>query len=435
MSRDYKKTPCALGLALTLGAAFFGCQTFEMDKVEPKAVAAEQQNVDVEGKMDKSFIMLVIDKSGSMLYGVANPENRCGNASELGYDRSGDCRWNSLLDAFVGTADGSSKGFLRKSLESNNGEGSALFGLATYPVGNMCNAGNVDVALDAKDDNVETIIAKLNAIRPEGGTPTAPTLNQLLMQDALLNTPSKTQKRFVMLLTDGSPNCNATPQNAVRCDACNEAGTVEACNDLTSEPLGCYPINSPQKAGMGTSCDFVYRSDPSMYGTDCLDKDHTVEAIEALRDAGIETFVIGFGNTASDVATKYTLNAAAIAGGRPVGQDGDDIRFYEATDTDSLAAALEAILNAATGCVFQLSPLPRSCDDVQIKLVTLASDTSHTLVVGEEWSCEEQRDEAGNLVNVTVSILDTESDKICTDKLMNSPAGTYRLDFFYSVDL
>ena len=101
-----------------------------------------------------------------------------------------------------------------------------------------------------------------------------------------------------MLLTDGSPNCNATPQNAVRCDACNEAGTVEACNDLTSEPLGCYPINSPQKAGMGTSCDFVYRSDPSMYGTNCLDKDHTVEAIEALRDAGIETFVIGFGNTA-----------------------------------------------------------------------------------------------------------------------------------------
>ncbi len=431
MTRKISKLPFALCAALC-AAAIPACQTFEMDKVEPQAVGAEQRLQPIEGKMDKSFIMLVIDKSGSMLFGVNSAAGCKTTANPLGYDRGGDCRWNALLDAFAGTTDGTKKGFLRKSLESNEGEGSALFGLATYPTGNACESGAVDIPLDAASDNVEAIIKKLNEIAPAGGTPTAPTLNAILSQDALLSTPSKVRKRFVMLLTDGSPNCNPTPANAARCDACNAAGTMEACNDLTSEPIACYPINTPSVAGTSTKCDPAYVSNPRMYGTDCLDKDHTVEAITALRDAGVDTFVIGFGNTGSDPATKMTLNAAAIAGGRPVGSDGDDIRFYEATDTDSLTAALEAILNAATGCTFPLNPPPRNCSDVELKLKTVATESVRTLVKDTEWSCTDDRADGGNVV---VEVLDTPGDALCTDRLINSPAGTYELQFFYPVDL
>ena len=440
MSSDLKKTPRAFGLALTLCAtALFGCQTFEMEKVEPKAVAAERVDIAVQGKMDKSLITLVIDKSGSMLYGVADPNGSCRNDAEaLGYDRAGDCRWNSLLDVFVGAADGSSEGFLRKSQQMNDGKGSALFGLATYPVGAACDSGNVDVQLSETDDNVEQIINALTAIKPAGGTPTAPTLNNLLLQDALLNTETKTRQRFVMLLTDGSPNCNASQANKERCDACNADNTAEGCNDLTSlipdtDLMRCYPTNSAYIAGQGTTCDLGQH--PDLYGTDCLDMDHTVEAIEALRAKGVDTFVIGFGNTGDDPATRLTLNAAAIAGGHPVGENGDDIRFYEATNTDTLAAALEEILNAATGCSFQLDPLPSSCADVQINLVTTATQEVRTLVLNQEWTCEETRDDAGNLTNVTVTILDTETDKICTDRLMESATGTYELKFIYQVTL
>ena len=439
MSSDLKNTPRALGLALSLCAtAFFGCQTFEMEKVEPKAVAAEQVDIAVQGKMDKSLITLVIDKSGSMLNGVANPNGTCRDGSALGYDRAGDCRWNSLLDAFVGTADGSSEGFLRKSQQMNDGKGSALFGLATYPIGAACDAGNVDVQLSETDDNVKAIINALNAIAPSGGTPTAPTLNNLLLQDALLNTETKTRQRFVMLLTDGSPNCNPSLENKQRCDACNEDGTVEGCNDLYSlipetTLMRCYPTNSASVAGQGVYCD--YGQPAELYGTDCLDKDHTVEAIEALRAKGVDTFVIGFGNTGDDLSTRLTLNAAAIAGGHPVGENGDDIRFYEATNTDTLAAALEEILNAATGCSFQLDPMPTSCAEVQINLITTATAEVRTLVPNQEWTCEETRDDAGTLTNVAVTILDTETDKICTDRLMESATGTYELKFIYQVTM
>ena len=126
MSRKFsltKKTGfTAAAFCLCAAAAAAGCQTFEMDKVEPEAVAAEQHDTPIVGVMDKSFIMLVIDKSGSMLDGVVNPSGSCSaKGTELGYDRNGDCRWNSLLDAFAGKQDGTDKGFLRKSLDANDG--------------------------------------------------------------------------------------------------------------------------------------------------------------------------------------------------------------------------------------------------------------------------------------------------------------------------
>ncbi|MDR0965009.1 MAG: hypothetical protein LBM75_00620 [Myxococcales bacterium] len=436
MSRIFGKKSFAIGstaLALSI-AAVLGCQTFEMDKVDPKAEGHEHKEIEIQGKMDKSFIMLVIDKSGSMLYGVTDPIG-CKSSGALGYDRTKDCRWNSLLDAFAGTPNGSDKGFLRKSQDSNDGEGSALFGLATYPADNTCGAGNVDVSLATSDDNVQQIIDQLNSIPPAGGTPTAPTLDSLLEQDVLLNTSSKTQKRFVMLLTDGSPNCNASAENAARCQACNDTGTVEACNDLSSSPIACYPTNTPAIPGTGNRCDIIYQSSPHMFGTDCLDKDHSVEAIQKLRDAGVETFVIGFGNTGADPATKLTLNEMALAGGRPVGEEGDDIRFYEATDTGSLNDALDAILRSATGCIFQLDPLPRSCDNIQINLETVATGAVRKLEKPTEWDCTPTYDDNGVLTAATVEIKDTPQENICSDKLVNSPAGTYKLQFFYSMDL
>ena len=156
----------------------------------------------------------------------------------------------------------------------------------------QCQDGDpVEYALRGEDGPLLiSLVARLAAYLPEGGTPTSPTLQALA--DTLTNLEGETA---LILATDGEPNCN--PEAVCSGSDCslNTAGAT------TDDGLAC---------GLDLNC-----CDP---GVDeegplfCTDADATVSEVARLRDAGIRTFVIGLPGS-EDYGS--ILDAMAEAGG------------------------------------------------------------------------------------------------------------------------
>jgi hypothetical protein len=106
----------------------------------------------------------------------------------------------------------------------------------------------------------------VTSVLPGGGTPTAATLLGTI--PTLTALPGRT---FVILATDGGPNCDAS----ATCDS-------SLCIDNIESVAGCPPGGTPN------CCD------PSIYGPlDCLDEQPTIDAVTAIATAGVSTYVIG----------------------------------------------------------------------------------------------------------------------------------------------
>ncbi len=162
-------------------------------------------------------LLLVVDRSGSM----------DGN------------KWNTM------------RGALQTALANNTN--TINFGLMLFPGSGGCGAGNVDAPVSATSN--ANISATLDQVNPNGGTPTDTSLENALTY--YQGTTVNPNGRFVLLATDGQPNCG---------------GVLEIESTVTE----------------------------------------SVNAIAALHAAGIPTFVLGFG---SGVDTN-TLQAMADAGGQ-----------------------------------------------------------------------------------------------------------------------
>jgi hypothetical protein len=163
-----------------------GCQRYELEPVNPKALGAKTEPHLIAGSRLQPYVMLVVDRSGSM-------DDAAGT--------SGGTKWNDLKANFSG-----SNGFLVQ-----NGS-AAQFGLILFSGGTddntSCVPGTVVKAVGTPSDE---IVQMINQTKPFGGTPTAASL-QAVLSDAKMNTPEQGRDRFVMLLTDGAPNCsNASP--------------------------------------------------------------------------------------------------------------------------------------------------------------------------------------------------------------------------------
>jgi hypothetical protein len=305
-------------------------------------------------------LMMLVDTSGSMrlpvneylqdsarVYvcrrgGTAGGEV-CGISDDFPCDTS-KCptRWTSLqgaMESFLG-----SSGTM------------ARMGLATYPdlnSGNIYNCGGttrVTVGLPTMDaDDEATLVAKaaevnsrLQAIKsssstpgvqtPAGGTPTHESL-QLMGTLPELRTAGRSN--FVLLLTDGLPNCNANypapyPNASCQCTL----GTLSGTSLCSYEPY--------DKLG-------------------CLDRDGSVSAVAALKSKNIQTIVIGFGTELATGAGVIVLNAMAEQGGfsRTCTQNADcgrgdtcDMakglcgrRFYQAVNQSELVSALQGVVD------------------------------------------------------------------------------------------
>ena len=122
-------------------------------------------------------VMLVLDRSGSM-------DQTIGNTSSTS-------KWDDLKSAVSSLVQGyDSEMRLGASIFSSNKD---------------CAPGNIDVALAAGAG--QSVLTQLAAQGPAGNTPTATTLDTVINQ-GMLNDP--TRGNYVVLATDGLPNCTDT---------------------------------------------------------------------------------------------------------------------------------------------------------------------------------------------------------------------------------
>ena len=156
-------------------------------------------------------------------------------------------------------------------------------------------------------------IALANALSttPSGGTPTTATLQKLTPDLVKLG-----RKTFVLLATDGGPNCNATAS----CGTSACIPNIEGAEGCTSAFNCCQP--TPDYPGAGANC---------------LDGTGAVAAVKKLADSGIKTLVVGIPGSGPYASV---LDAMAEAGGAP---RAGSPRYYAVNELDALASVLAQV--------------------------------------------------------------------------------------------
>jgi hypothetical protein len=349
------------------GALASACQTYDFEPVEPLALAQTTVGGVIKAKSSKPNLMVLLDTSGSMKLPVNPSDPDCQTANGLcGDPRSGaDCnvntcptRWSELQGAM-------------SSFLAANGA-TARMGLTTFPqpppgsntTADQCTASTaVRITIPQLDDadtaglqksatdisNVILGIPNSGAGSPVGGTPTNVSIRFVGNQPDLQGTD---RQDFVLLLTDGLPNCNKDNPNSG-----------------TTNPTACQCTLSSCAGSAAT--------------LGCLDKDGSVSAISDLRaQKDIKTIVVGFGAETADSSASGTLNAMAEAGGfaRSCATKADACgatdtcdpvtklcgrRFYQAANQTELASALREIINlvgSTDPCLLALDPAQRPSD-------------------------------------------------------------------------
>ncbi|MDX2056068.1 MAG: VWA domain-containing protein [Polyangiaceae bacterium] len=248
-------------------------------------------------------LLLVIDLSKSM---------------DTQFGTAGVSRWSAVTTS-LGTALSSVK-------ERAN------FGLDLFPSGGECtlpNTADLAVAVAPGKDSVALIQTALTMATPAGGTPTAGALRRALQYFATGAGKDLSGDKFVVLATDGGPNCNG---DAPQC----EATACTATYDL------------PQQCGNMNCCMGVV--------TGCLDESGTTAAVTALAASGIKTVVVGLPGVAPYSAS---LNAFAQAGGLP--QSGAT-KYFAIDEMLGVSGLTEAFQNITTqlikSCRLELQMAP-----------------------------------------------------------------------------
>jgi hypothetical protein len=178
-------------------------------------------------------------------------------------------------------------------------DGSVNWGIKYFSDNNACDA-SMPPAVPIAAMNATAVAASIAATAPGGDTPTR---DAIIYGASYLQTLTDTNPKFLLLATDGLPNC----------------------------PAGCASMGQPS--------------------TVCVQTDNSTEdaaaeeAVAMAASQGFKTFVIGIGNVAT---AQNTLNLMALAGGEA--QTGAATSYYAATDEAALEAALNSIVGKIGGC-------------------------------------------------------------------------------------
>lgn len=328
--------------------AIAGCQKYDFEPVSPTTWVASRKYETVDAKHLKPNLWLLVDTSGSMSTADACSGTVCTTRI-------------AALQAAMGT-------FL-----SDAGT-VARMGLSFFPAGSACAAPNgaagvaedlpaptaddvgTDSALQAKAD---LISARVQSVTVGGGTPTGASVAFVGSQPGLLD-DADGRDDYILLLTDGVPNCNDANSNGL----CGCKGPPSSCS--TQQVAACRCTTAD-----GCLSGFCAQG--------CLDQDATAAAIAAQARKGVQTIVVAFGADATGGNAAETLDAMARAGGAhlrgcPNGTDAEcrdpadqcvvatglcQRQYYKATNTAELVAALMDSTNRLPGpCEFSLSGQP-----------------------------------------------------------------------------
>lgn len=257
----------------------------------------------------KADVLLVIDKSGSM---AETPEG-------FGTDK-----WTAMRSALDAA--------LTMVKDDLN------IGLDLYPFPDECSVpkgDDVQVPVQTGGTALPKILDALDASAPSGGTPTAAALARARRYFTSGAGAALKGEHYVLLATDGGPNCNST----LACEA--NACTVNLDGQCPMQVDNC--------------CDSTQAGPGAEAG--CLDEAAGVAEIEALAAAGVATFVVGIPGTE---AYADSLDAFAVAGGRP---NPDAPPSYFAVSAKGGVAGLADVLGVITqglitSCRFRLDSAP-----------------------------------------------------------------------------
>ena len=230
------------------------------------------------------------------------------------------------------------------------------FGLMEFPspastgVAGQCASGELIVPPALKTSSaIAGALSGDPTTKVAGGTPTAASLAGAQQALAALTGTS-----YVLLVTDGEPNCNASAK------AANCTCTLDSPHDCSGTPT--------VDGGLGSA--------PLPIG--CLDDDPTVAAITTLSNAGIHTFVVGY--DASGFAD--VLNRMATAGGTA------RKTYFPVSDGSDLTTAFQSISSFVVSCTFELSKAPPDATFVSVSV------DGHRVPRGAGWQLQGTREVA-----------------------------------------
>jgi hypothetical protein len=255
-------------------------------------------------------LMLVIDRSGSMRQSIDGDP----------VPPRAEWRWFVLRDALAGSL---------TDLDPRIRVGAKFFPDpipvgTTDPIAACVSSPGVDFA--PASGTAPAILARFDDPWPAGGTPTAEALTRAA-------TALTAHRRYLLLATDGAPNCNPDAEPPPPSCIC------------TSTLLACLGTNGV---------------------LNCLDERHTVDVITDLASRGIPTFVVGIEDRLR-VEFSDTLDAMAVAGGRPRHVPGER-QFYSAESPEQLSAAVADITSSIVDCGFFTPSLPSGDEHFRVAI-------------------------------------------------------------------
>jgi von Willebrand factor type A domain len=253
-------------------------------------------------------ILIVQDKSGSMGNNDADKSctGGCGTSAKW-------AQVSSALTTVVTSTD-----------QSIN------WGLKFFSDDGSCGA-SADPVVTVGAGKGSAVSAAIANTSPAGSTPTR---DAITTGAAYLATLNDTNPKYLLLATDGLPNC----------------------------PVGCAGMTGM----LPKSCT----------NTDNPSEDMAAEdAVSAAAAQGFKTFVIGIGTV---TAAEATLNQLAVNGGVP--QTGAATSYYAATDPTALENALNAIIGQVASCTISLANAPSGFTNVAIS----ADSASGTIEIPQD---------------------------------------------------
>lgn len=352
--------------AASLSAAtVLACQAYNMEEVDPQTViAVETYGTYTKGK--PPTLLIVQDRSGSMeiCFDPAARPGSGGSCQVPGQDQPVEDRRSRMVVA---------REVMEHTVEANRND--VWFGLVVYGVPESAaeSCGPPVPLVDPSASSAEGVIAAYRGderiVSPAGGTPTTAAL--LSAYERLVDEEGKLRHgdrdNYVVLVTDGLMNCNASASMPCLC----------------SQEAGCFDTEKGSVVELGEEGTFIL---PDL----CLDDDESLHQVHRLLQAGVKTFVIGLGDTFSteDALSSRTLDQLAEAGGVPRRDHAQ--KFYSAADEAELEAALDDIIRQiAAPCTYDLDgPV---CDGRLVKVALridgeMVETTCDSGLVGEaDW--------------------------------------------------
>jgi hypothetical protein len=273
-------------------------------------------------------IMLVIDRSNSMAFSLD------GTPAPMGEPN----RWqvltsalNTLLPRFEATVSFGAK-FYPQPVDP--GEPDLMANCRTLP----------GVELAPALNNARALLRFFTITRPGGGTPTFDGLTEAMTY--LRARPNRGSARYIVLATDGGPNCNAANPSSPSTCVCTSSD-VNACRN--NPRIGIY---------------------------NCLDAARTIARIQEIASPttpdtqAIPVYVVGMdGSMTTRADLLAVLDDMAVAGGRPRPRaTPTDRAYYSVRNPADLSNAFQSIVAPLARCAYVTPTRPTNADDIDIVL-------------------------------------------------------------------